>query len=171
MLASAADYLGIPASQLRVELRSGKTLAQVAGATPGKSESGLIEALVSARRAKLAKASAKAPERVRVEVNKPLAGPLLGRARGGHGAARLYLGLSAVQLRNQLLAGKTLAQIADATPGKSEAGLIEAIVTARSKRLAAALRAGTLTSARESSELSRISARVTALVHRTHAKK
>lgn len=171
MLTSAARYLGVSVSQLRVELRPGRTLAQVAGATPGESEAGLIEALVSVRRAKLAKAAAGAPERVRTEVNRPLTGSVRGRSRGEHGAARLYLGLTAAHLRNDLLAGKTLAQIADGTPGKSEAGLIEAIVAARTKRLEGAVKAGTITATRESSELSRLSARVTALVHRTHTKK
>ncbi len=46
-LQAAADYLGIPLATLRTDLQSGETLAQVAGATSGKSAAGLIAALVA----------------------------------------------------------------------------------------------------------------------------
>ncbi|HEY2326357.1 MAG TPA: hypothetical protein VGH52_02615 [Gaiellaceae bacterium] len=46
-LAAAASYLGISESTLQSDLRSGKTLAQVANDTSGKSSSGLIAALVA----------------------------------------------------------------------------------------------------------------------------
>jgi hypothetical protein len=49
---ASSRYLGIPPAQLRAKLRGG-SLAQIAGATAGKSVNGLIEALVSARKAKL----------------------------------------------------------------------------------------------------------------------
>ena len=47
-LAAAATYLGISGDTLRSDLQSGKTLAQIADATSGKSASGLIDALVAA---------------------------------------------------------------------------------------------------------------------------
>ncbi|HET7572702.1 MAG TPA: hypothetical protein VFJ77_08570 [Gaiellaceae bacterium] len=46
-LQAAADYLGVPLATLRGELRSGKTLADVAGATSSKSVDGLVAALVA----------------------------------------------------------------------------------------------------------------------------
>lgn len=46
-LAAAASYLGISESTLQSDLKSGKTLAEVANATSGKSASGLIAALVA----------------------------------------------------------------------------------------------------------------------------
>jgi hypothetical protein len=46
-LRAAAGYLGIPVSTLVKDLRSGRTLAGIAGSTPGKSASGLIDALVT----------------------------------------------------------------------------------------------------------------------------
>lgn len=46
---AAAEYLGIAPSALARQLRSGATLAQIAERTPGRSSSGLIEALVQAR--------------------------------------------------------------------------------------------------------------------------
>ena len=55
-LKTAADYLGLTTSALRTDLRSGKTLAQVADATSGKSSAGLIAALVADEQAKLAAA-------------------------------------------------------------------------------------------------------------------
>ena len=57
-LSAAADYLGISQSTLFSDLRSGKTLAQVAQATSGKSVQGLIDAMVAAETARLTKAQA-----------------------------------------------------------------------------------------------------------------
>jgi len=51
-LESAAGFIGITEAQLRTELESGKTLAQVAKAH-GKSVDGLIDALVAAAKEKL----------------------------------------------------------------------------------------------------------------------
>jgi hypothetical protein len=46
-LAVVATYLGISADALHTQLESGKTLAQIANATSGKSASGLVDALVA----------------------------------------------------------------------------------------------------------------------------
>jgi hypothetical protein len=51
-LESAAGYIGITEAQLRTELESGKSLAQIARAH-GKSVDGLIDALVAAAKSKL----------------------------------------------------------------------------------------------------------------------
>jgi hypothetical protein len=53
-LSAAAHYLGVKPAQLHRELRSGETLAQIAGATAGKSPAGLIAALTSAAESRLA---------------------------------------------------------------------------------------------------------------------
>src|SRR5689334_2377040 len=47
-LSVAATYLGLTESQLQAKLRSGKTLAEVANATDGKSADGLVDALLVA---------------------------------------------------------------------------------------------------------------------------
>src|ERR1700694_3173358 len=47
-LATAASYLGVSTDQLTQELRSGKTLAELADATAGRSKAGMIGALVAA---------------------------------------------------------------------------------------------------------------------------
>lgn len=160
-LAIAARYLGSSPTQLQSELGSGKTLAEIADATSGKSAAGLIEALVKAKEARLAAATAKLPERVAREVN-----ATGGRGRGS--VAAHYLGLGAPQLRSELSSGKSLAQIADATAGKSAAGLIEAIVSAHKARLAAQVNAGTLTTSQENARLAAVTSKVTARVNRVH---
>jgi hypothetical protein len=49
---TAADYLGLTTDQLRTELQSGKTLAQIA-TEHGKTASGLVDALVAATKQRL----------------------------------------------------------------------------------------------------------------------
>jgi hypothetical protein len=56
-LSAAADYLGLTEAQLRSELESGKSLAQVAQAQ-GKSVDGLVDALVAAAKKHLDEAVA-----------------------------------------------------------------------------------------------------------------
>jgi hypothetical protein len=51
-LATSATYLGLSEAELRSQLESGKTLAQIAG-DQGKSVDGLIQALVDAKTAEL----------------------------------------------------------------------------------------------------------------------
>jgi hypothetical protein len=173
LLATAASYLGVSQPQLEGELRADKTLAQIANATSGRSEAGLIKALIAARKAKLSKTVASVPQRVSAEVNRPLLGnaiPATRVRRPIRTAVRGYLGLSGTQLRSELRSGRTLAQIANAAPGKSEAGLIEAIVAARTERLSGAVAAGKLTEAGKRADIVRLTARVKALVSRAHAK-
>jgi len=81
-------------------------------------------------------------------------------------AAAAYLGMSRHELRAQLRAGKTLAEIAAATPGKSVAGLIDALVAARRHRIAARVSAGRLTSARAERANQRAEKLIAALVNR-----
>jgi hypothetical protein len=187
-LATAASYLGVSPGQLSSELQAGKTLAQVAGATPGKSAQGLIEALVAAKKARVAAATAKLPKRVSAEVNRP-GGPgagALGAPRSTGGGNRVdmmfagphhqgsiaasYLGAAPAQLQAELESGKTLAQVAEATAGRSKAGLIAALVAARTQELAGSVAAGRLTQAKEARRQANLSKRVTTLVDRRFAK-
>ena len=48
-LARASSYLGVGAATLRVELARGRSLAQIAAATPSRSAHGLLEALLRPR--------------------------------------------------------------------------------------------------------------------------
>lgn len=100
-------------------------------------------------------------------------GPGHGHFFGGRGgprfgpvaAAATYLGLTPAQLRDQLMAGKSLAQVASAK-SKSVSGLKDAITKAERAELDKALSAKMLTSAQEQQVLSRLSARLDKLINR-----
>jgi hypothetical protein len=153
-LAAAASYLATSPASLASELRTGKSLAQIAAAHgSAKTASGLVEAIVAERKARLQKSAANLPARVSAEVARPggpSAGPIRSRAAGasalalftapGHlgASAAAYLGVSLTELRSELHSGKTLAQLAAATPGKSQTGLVAALVAAKQLRSARA---------------------------------
>lgn len=159
-LATAAGYLGVGPAQLRGELQSGKSLAEIANATSGRSSAGLIAALEAAGKQKLATAAARLPMRVTAEVDR------VGGQDRALSAAAGYLGVSEPQLRAERRSGKTLAQIAKATSGKSEAGLIEALVAARRARLATEVKAGAITQAHANQALPDLVSRVTIEINR-----
>jgi hypothetical protein len=77
-----------------------------------------------------------------------------------------YLGVGRSQLHKQLRSGRTLAQIADATSGKSAAGLIDVLVAARSARLSAAASVGALSQQKARTRLANLRSRVTREVYR-----
>ena len=52
-LSAAATYLGLSTSQLFTQIQNGKTLAQIANATSGKSASGLVDTMVSAEKTQI----------------------------------------------------------------------------------------------------------------------
>src|ERR1700734_3049976 len=71
LLTTAAGYLDSSPAQLRSELTSGKSLAEIANATSGKSSPGLIEALEAADRQKLASVAARLQARITARVDRP----------------------------------------------------------------------------------------------------
>src|SRR5512146_1749447 len=163
-LSIAASYLGLTESELRTKLRSGKTMAQIANAIDGKSADGLIDALVTAAKKNIAAdvssgrltqsqadqilANLKQHVTARVNSSEPPAGPDgRGGPHGGLDAAAAYLGLSESDLTTQLQSGKTLGEIADATAGKSKAGLIAALVAGEKSHLDQAVKDGRMTQA------------------------
>jgi hypothetical protein len=178
----AAAYLDLTPVALRRELRSGKSLAQVATAK-GKSVAGLESALVSALRSKVQAAKAagnidaaradrllqRAPQLVKRLVNAtPRARAT--RAKGARGgllkAAATYLGVTNAQLVTELRAGKSLAQVATAK-GKSVDGLKQALLAALKQKVDAAVAAGELDAARAQALLERAPAHIERLVQRT----
>jgi hypothetical protein len=165
-LATAAGYLGVSQQQLRSELSSGKSLAQIANSTSGKSSAGLIAALETTKKQQLTAAAASLPTSVTREVDRSRGPRALGKTLV---TAASYLGIDAQQLRADERSGKTLAQIADARSGRSSAGLIAALVATRRTAIAAAVNSGTITKADgarlDSSLLERMTARVN-LKHR-----
>jgi hypothetical protein len=153
LLALAATYLGTERAKIRADLHEGKTLAEIADATPGHSANGLIEFAVGVRRERLETLAHEGQlsqqqltardeqlrTRIALRVNRQA--PAVGGV--ALKAAVDYLGLTPAQLRAQRAAGKSFAQIADATPGRSEQGLVAAIVRAEQQVLHRSAGAGT----------------------------
>jgi hypothetical protein len=82
-------------------------------------------------------------------------------------AAASYLGTTASDLQSKLAAGQTLAQIADATNGKSASGLIDALVTHEKTELQQAVTDGKLTQTQADQLETNLTDRITALVNDT----
>jgi len=179
--AAIASYLGLTPAQLRVELGSGKTLAQIAVAQ-GKTVSGLEDAITTDVQAHLDKAVANGKitsaqeQALLTELKAHLddivnhAFPAMAAHRGPRaalaGLVAKYVGITPAELRTELQSGKSLAQIATAH-GKTVAGLKTAILDAAKARLDKAVTAGTLTATQEQSLLDRLSAHIDQLVNRT----
>jgi hypothetical protein len=140
---AASAYVGVNKAKLRKELASGRSLAAVAATTPGHSALGLLEAIMRPRvrrieaqvaSKKLSKAIAQRRiQRIRKRVQARLARSATYKPTVA--IAGLYLGLSPTELRAKLHGGRTLAQLADSTPGKSAKGLIAAVMTVRISEL------------------------------------
>ena len=180
-LDAAATYLGLTEAQLRTELGSGKTLAQIAKAH-GKTAEGLVQALVDAAKKKLdAAVTAGRLTRAQGELDARGAEESHHRPRQRQrflgdsastaastgpklDAAATYLGMTEAQLRTELRSGKTLAQIAKAH-GKTAEGLVQALVDAAEKKLDAAVKAGRLTRAEADEMLTGLKERITDFVN------
>jgi hypothetical protein len=184
-LSAAATYLGLTESELQTKLQNGTTLAQVANATGGKSADGLVDALVAAAEKNIAadvssgRLTQSQADQIesglrqqitnRVNSTGPPGGPRgrRGPHRGGLDAAATYLGLSQSALRTQLQSGTTLGEIADATAGKSKAGLIAALAADEKSHLDQAVKDGRLTQAQADALAANIESRVTDAVNGT----
>ena len=162
LLAAAAAYLGLSTQQLSQDLRSGKSLGEVATAQ-GRSQSGLIEALVAVRKARLSRAEANVEQRVTALVERH---GRFARRRGELLAAAAYLKLTPAQVEQRLGSGETLAQLAAATPGASVAGLTQALLARREQQLTRALASGRLSPQQQSARAARLAERVKALIER-----
>ena len=167
-MSTAATYIGITEAQLRTELSSGKSLADVAVAH-GKTRDGLIAALVQAATNDIT---------TLVDQKSPFPAPPLGRGPGGPGfgfrvegnelaAAATYLGITEADLHTKLEAGQSLAQIAAATSGKSRDGLIQALVADATKNIDAAQQGGKLTADQATQLKTNLTQRITQMVDAT----
>ena len=150
---AAATFLGITETQLRTELGTDKSLADVAIAH-GKTRADLIAALVAAQQQNIATLVDQKGIGARPNpANGYGPGPRgFGRGPGGknvtgdsEAAAAAYLGTTAADLETKIRAGQTLAQIANATPGKNRDGLVSALIADATAKIDAAQKAGTIT--------------------------
>src|SRR5213593_1222401 len=114
LFSAAATYIGITADQLRTEMGTTKSMADVAVAH-GKTRDGLVQALTTADAQRIAQ--------VVDQKGAPQGrggGPGFGRGPGGPrvtgdplAAAATYLGTTVADLQTKLQSGQTLAQIAN----------------------------------------------------------
>lgn len=85
--------------------------------------------------------------------------------------AAAYLGVSRAQLRRDLSSGSTLAEIANATSGRSAYGLTDALFAARAALLSEEVSAGKLSEAEQARRLAKLPERLAAEIHRVRPKR
>ena len=172
---AAATYIGITEAQLRTELGTDKSLADVAVAH-GKTRDGLIAALTAAQQQDIATLVDQKGIGARPNpANGYGPGPGgFGRGPGGgtvigdtDAAAATYLGTTEADLETKLRAGQSLAQIANATAGKSRDGLVNALVADATAKIDAAQTAGRITADQATQLKSNLSTRIGQLVDAT----
>jgi hypothetical protein len=175
IIGAASSYLGLSPEQIAEQLHQGKSLAQIAAATPGKSEAGLVAAIAEAVKAKIPSPPADLETRIKTIVNRTPGTELARHAKLGarrHGALRAaalaYLGLTRHQLFQELKSGKTIAQVADSTPGKSAAGLTEALLATFKGKIDARVAAQQLSSSAADARLKFLRSRISRLLAKTH---
>ena len=98
-------------------------------------------------------------------------GQMFGNGLGEKGsyitAAATYLGTTEADLETKMRAGQTLAQIANATAGKSRDGLLNALVADATAKIDAAQKAGTITADQATQLKANLSTRLSQLVDNT----
>ena len=167
-LAAAAGYLGLSVQKLRQELREGRSLAQIARSLPGKSEEGLVSRIIKAQQPKqFTKVATRLSKRVSAQVRRPGGPHVTRRVSSLRLDALAYLKIAPAQLRVDQRAGKSLAEVVKTIPGKSEAGLIEALVSTRRQQLEAAEKAGLLKRGSSVTDLATLQRRITFYVRHT----
>ena len=169
LITAAATYIGISAADLRTQLASGKSLADIATAN-GKTRDGLIAALVAAEQQSI---STLVDQKGTPNSGVPgLGGP--GRdGRFGFGvqgdplaAAATFLGTTTADLRTKLQGGQTLAQIATAA-GKTRDALIQVLVNDAKTKIEQAKTDGKLTADQATQLETGLTDRLTKLVDST----
>lgn len=174
---AAAQYIGITVDQLRTELGTDKSLADVAIAH-GKTRDGLVQALVAAE-------TQNVTQRIGDLVDRKGGAPRPGVGPGGRfgpgpnggpafirtdalSVGSTYLGISRTDLRTKLQSGQSLAQVAAATAGKSRDGLIQAIVADETTTIDKAVTDGKLTADQATKLKAGLTQRVTQVIDSTH---
>jgi len=185
----SATYLGIPAGELKAKL-PGASLAAIADATPGKSADGLVAYLLTAVNDAIARAlaagaitqeqadraTAAAPEHIArfarhtypARDERPKHPAIKAFIGDGVRVALDYLGISKEELATALRSGKSLGEVADATPGKNRDGLIAAITTTTNAKIDEAQQAGKITAEQAAALKAMVGDAVTRLVDAKH---
>jgi len=171
LIAAAATYIGIAPADLKTQLASGKSLADIAIAN-GKTRDGLVAALVAAEQQSISTF-------VDLKGTANPGGPNGGPGNGGPGrpfgfgvqgdplaAAATFLGTTTADLRTKMDAGQTLTQIATAA-GKTRDQLVQALVADATAKIEAAKTAGTITAAQATQLETGLTDRMTKLADST----
>jgi polyhydroxyalkanoate synthesis regulator phasin len=185
----SAAYLGTTPADLKTKL-PGTSLGAIADKTPGKSRAGLVADLQNTVNAAIDrllaankitkeqadKAKTEAPGHIAkfvdhvYEQRAPKATTRVPKAAAFVGdvvaAARDYLGLSAADLRKALSEGKSLGEIANATPGKSRDALVSGLTAAANAKIDKAAADGTITAEAAAALRAQVGTAVTTLVDR-----
>lgn len=171
LITAAATYIGIPVADIRTQLAAGKSLSDIAIAN-GKTRDGLVSALVAASQQRIStfvdQKGLTGPGGFGGRGHKGENGPR-GFSGGSEAAAATYLGVTRADLETKTDAGQSLSAIANASPGKSRDGLIQALVADATAKIEAAKTAGTLTAAQATQLESTLLARITADVDKVEA--
>jgi hypothetical protein len=186
----SAKYLGLSMGDLKTKL-PGTSLGAIANVTPGKSRAGLAADLQNGVNAAIDKAlaantitkdqsdkaKAEAPGQIaklvdhvyeqrpapKTTTRVPKVTEFVGEAIG---VARDYLGISQADLTKGLREGKSLGDIANATPGKSRDALVAQLTTAANTKIDKAVTDGKVTAAVAAALKGQVGSAVTALVDR-----
>ncbi len=157
-MAVAARYLSLTPTQIRQQLSTRRTLAAVADHTNGKSAAGLIAAIVGAKAARTqtgpsagATTTSQSDSLAAIHARVAAWVRRVRHVSSGNadlaGAAK-YLGMSVARVHSEQQHGHSLAQLAEASNGKSASGLIAAIVHEREETLTTAVANGRISLAR-----------------------
>jgi len=166
LLSTAAAYIGISETDLRTALQSGKSLAQVA-VENGKTRDGLIAALTQAATTQISTFVDQTNPFPQGGPGGPGRGGMFGFGGDAGQVVTDYLGVSQADLQTQLQGGKTLADVANATAGKSADGLIQALVAHETKEIDDAVAAGKLTADQAARMKANLTQRFTDMVNGT----
>lgn len=159
---AAAQYIGITVDQLRTELGTTKSLADVAVAH-GKTRDGLIQAVVTAETREIQQRVTDLVDHKGAPQGPRPGGPGFGVRVDPFAAAATFLGTTEQDLRTQLRSGKSLAQIAQAA-GRSKDALVQAIVADETTKIDQAVKDGKLTADQATRIKQNITQRITDLV-------
>ena len=169
----AAKTLGLSTDELRTQLQSGKSLADIAKAE-GVDKQKLIDALVAAGEKRLDEAKAELPDRIAEAIEATPGQGGFGHGGPGEGGPRgrgpaldvaaKALGMTVEDLQAQLQDGKTIAEVAKAK-GVDVQKVIDALVADAKAKTAAAVKAGKLTQAEADQRLADITEHITSFVN------
>jgi hypothetical protein len=172
-LAVAADAIGISEDELRAALEDGQSIAQVAEAN-GVDVQAVIDAMVAAATERLEAAIDALPDRMAEVVAReglPTPGPghgFGGRGRGHFGAgldaAAEAIGIESEDLRQALMDGSTIAEVAEANDVDVQT-VVDALVAEAEAHLDEAVADGRLTEDRAAEMKANLPDRIEAMVN------